>query len=90
MRLVGFVARQPMPSLPETTRAPLPGPPAPGPSGVTLFPILVALVLFAISIGAAVTTWKRGHKLLFFVGFVVPLAWFAGVFLRRPKDGAWV
>ena len=90
MSLAGFVKLQPMPSLPETTQAPLPGPPAPGPSGVTFFPVILALVMLGISIAAAVTTWKRGHKLLFAVGFIVPFAWFAGVFLRRPKDGEWL
>jgi hypothetical protein len=64
-------------------------PPNPSPLALILPLILGALVL-GLSIAAAVRTWRRGHKLLFLVGFVAPLAWFVGVFLRPPKDGEWI
>jgi len=65
--------------------------PPPEPSyGVLAIPLVFGLVLLGLSIAAAIRTWRRGHKLLFVIGFFVPLAWFAGAFLPPPKDGAWM
>jgi hypothetical protein len=66
-----------------------PPPSAPG-FGVLAVPLIFGLVMLVVSIVMAIRTWRRGHKLLFVVGFFVPLAWFVGAFLPPPKDGAWI
>jgi hypothetical protein len=73
---------------PPSAPAPLSAPP-PGNGMVMVLPIVV-LAFFALSIAAAVRTWRRGHKLLFAIGFLAPIAWWVGAFLRPPKNGEWI
>jgi hypothetical protein len=74
------------PAMPTSSPEPL----SPPGFGVLAVPLIFGLVMLVLSIVMAVRTWRRGHKLLFIVGFFVPLAWFVGAFLPPPKDGAWI
>ena len=49
--------------------------------GVAFFALYLAL-LFTV----AVLTWRKGHKVLFFVGFVFPFLWLVGAILA-PGGG---
>lgn len=84
-----------MASLLESTQPLPPAPtfpqsaPPPSPStGVLLVPLGIGVLVLALHAWLAVRSWKRGHKLLFAIGFVVPLAWWAGALLPPPKPGA--
>jgi hypothetical protein len=52
--------------------------------------IAIGFLVLALVLGTAVQTWRRGHKLLFVLGFFAPLAWLLGLFLRRPQPGKWI
>ena len=76
---------------PQDRPPPAPALPTPEPSsGVLLVPLLIGIVLLALHVWLAVRSWKRGHKLLFAIGFIAPIAWWAGAFLPPPKPGAFI
>jgi hypothetical protein len=78
----------PRPSAVTVEAPPAPAsPPPPTGSVVTLALPLVVLLFAVVHVFLAIRSWKRGHKLLFAVGFIAPLAWWAGAFLPPPRDG---
>lgn len=52
--------------------------------------LAIGFGIIALTLAAGFRTWQRGHKLLFFLGLVAPIAWMLGLFLRRPKPGQWI
>ncbi|MEA2180355.1 MAG: hypothetical protein QOG77_3652 [Solirubrobacteraceae bacterium] len=44
--------------------------------------LLLAVVYLLLLAVFGVTSWRRGHTVLFFVGFFLPLLWIVGSFMR--------
>lgn len=51
--------------------------------GLTFF---LGVMYFALLITVAVLTWRKGHKWLFFLGFLFPFLWLIGAILA-PGGG---
>lgn len=71
------------------TSEPVPTPSASARNTETIA-LALGFTIIALTLAAGFRTWQRGHKLLFLIGFVAPVAWMLGVFLRRPKPGQWI
>ena len=41
------------------------------------------LLWFACLVSAGVLTWKNDHKILFFLGFLLPLLWIIGAVMSK-------
>ena len=37
----------------------------------------------SVLFSAGVLTWKNGHKILFFIGFIFPLLWIVGAVMSK-------
>ena len=44
---------------------------------------LFGLLWFICLVSAGVLTWKNGHKVLFFIGFILPLLWIVGAMISK-------
>ena len=44
---------------------------------------LFGLLWFICLVSAGVLTWKNGHKILFFIGFILPLLWIVGAVMSK-------
>ena len=45
---------------------------------------LLGLIWLACLVSAGVLTWKNGHKVMFFIGFLVPIVWIVGAIWSKP------
>ena len=45
---------------------------------------LFALLWFFCLVSVGVLSWKHGHKVMFFIGFVFPVLWFVGAIWDPP------
>jgi hypothetical protein len=45
---------------------------------------LLGLIWLACLVSAGVLTWKNNHKVMFFLGFLVPVIWIVGAIWSRP------
>ena len=54
-----------------------------GPKPWYLWGGLFGLLWFICLVSAGVLTWKNGHKILFFVGFLLPLLWIVGAVMSK-------
>jgi hypothetical protein len=41
------------------------------------------LLWLACLLSAGVLTWKHDHKVMFFVGFIVPILWIVGAIMTK-------
>jgi hypothetical protein len=46
---------------------------------------LLGLLWLICLLSAGVLTWKHGHKVMFFIGFIVPILWIVGAMIGK-KD----
>ena len=44
---------------------------------------LLGLLWLICLLSAGVLTWKNGHKILFFIGFIFPLLWIVGAMISK-------
>jgi hypothetical protein len=44
---------------------------------------LLGLLWLICLLSAGVLTWKNGHKILFFIGFILPLVWIVGAMISK-------
>ena len=44
---------------------------------------LFGLLWLICLLSAGVLTWKNGHKILFFIGFALPLLWIVGAMISK-------
>ena len=44
---------------------------------------LLGLLWFICLLSAGVLTWKHGHKVMFFIGFIVPILWIVGAMIDK-------
>ena len=51
---------------------------------------LLGTLWLACLVSAGVLTWKNGHKVMFFIGFLVPIVWIVGAILEQADPvSAW-
>ena len=53
---------------------------------MTFLWIVLAVLYIAIFVWLGVTTLRRGHIVLFILGFFFPILWIVGAFVAGPKD----
>ncbi len=53
---------------------------------MTFLWILLAIVYIGIFVWLGVTTFRRGHTVLFVLGFFIPILWIVGAFVAGPND----
>jgi len=54
---------------------------------LTVILVLLAAILYiAVFIWLGVTTFRRGHIVLFIVGFFLPILWIVGSLVPGPND----
>ena len=57
-------------------------------AGMGAASIVFGILGLVLSIYCGVKTWKKGHKLLFFVGLFVPILWYIGALMKpAAPDG---
>ena len=57
-------------------------------SGIGVASAIFGVIAVVVSIYCGVKTWKKGHKLLFFVGLFLPICWFIGALMKpAAPDG---
>ena len=44
---------------------------------------LLGLLWFICLLSAGVLTWKNGRRVLFFIGFIVPILWIVGAMIGK-------
>jgi hypothetical protein len=44
---------------------------------------LLGLIWFVCLVSAGVLTWMNGHKVMFFIGFLVPIIWIVGAMISK-------
>ena len=44
---------------------------------------LLGLLWLICLLSAGVLTWKNGHKVMFFIGFLIPIVWIVGATYRK-------
>ena len=44
---------------------------------------MFGLLWLACLLSAGVLTWKNGHMVMFFIGFVVPILWIVGAMISK-------
>jgi hypothetical protein len=45
---------------------------------------LLGLLWLICLLSAGVLCWKNGHKVMFFIGFLVPILWIVGAIWSKP------
>jgi hypothetical protein len=53
---------------------------------MTFLWILLAVIYIAMVVWLGVTTLRRGHVVLFILGFFFPILWIVGAFVAGPND----
>jgi hypothetical protein len=51
-----------------------------------IFALLAAILYIAVFIWLGVTTFRRGHIVLFILGFFLPILWIVGALVPGPND----
>ena len=44
---------------------------------------LLGLLWLICLLSAGVLTWKHGHRVMFFIGFIVPILWIVGAMIGK-------
>ena len=53
---------------------------------MTFLWVLLAVLYIAVFVWLGVTTLRRGHIVLFVLGFFFPILWIVGAFVAGPND----
>jgi hypothetical protein len=53
---------------------------------MTFLWILFAVIYIGIFVWLGITTFRRGHIVLFVLGFFIPILWIVGAFVPGPND----